>query len=173
MRTEWRRCIRCLKLQVSFGKRATNHNVLLRKIAYKDKASSASLPPCSIQMCMFEYVCTAHYTWGAKKETKTKKQKVSAHRSLLEAHIPFFLKQGEVKTGLFSYKFSKRDLQAWPWFSFFFATQWNWLNWRSLLQNIVSFIGLFFKRDLRNEMIGSTDNWLCAGWQRLWGGYDE
>jgi len=79
------------KLQVSFGKRATNYKVLLREITYKDKASYTSLPPCSIQMCMFEYVCTAHYTWGAKKERKTKKQKVSAHQSLLEAYMPLRL----------------------------------------------------------------------------------
>jgi len=31
--TGWRRCIGCLKLQVSFCKRATNHRALLRKIA--------------------------------------------------------------------------------------------------------------------------------------------
>ena len=38
----WQRCIGCLKMQVSFGKRATNHRALLRKITYKDKASPAS-----------------------------------------------------------------------------------------------------------------------------------
>jgi len=34
-----RRCIGCLKLQVSFRKRATNFRALLRKMTYKDKAS--------------------------------------------------------------------------------------------------------------------------------------
>jgi len=33
--TEWRRCIGCLNLQVSFGTRATNYRVLLRKIVLK------------------------------------------------------------------------------------------------------------------------------------------
>jgi len=34
--TEWRRCVGCLKLQVTFRKRATNYRALLRKIPYKD-----------------------------------------------------------------------------------------------------------------------------------------
>jgi len=37
--TEWRRLIRCLKLQVFFRKRATNYRVLLWKMTFKDKAS--------------------------------------------------------------------------------------------------------------------------------------
>jgi len=40
------RCIGCLKLQVSFRKIATNYRALWRKIAYVDKASRATLPPC-------------------------------------------------------------------------------------------------------------------------------
>ena len=43
--TEWRRPIECLKLQVIFGKRATNYRTLLRKMTYKDKASYASSSP--------------------------------------------------------------------------------------------------------------------------------
>ena len=39
MRTEWRRRIGCLKLQVIFRKRATNYRALLWKMTYKDKAS--------------------------------------------------------------------------------------------------------------------------------------
>ena len=54
--TGWRRCIRCLKLQVSFHKSATNYRALLRKMTYKDKASYASSPPCScvlsVWMCV-------------------------------------------------------------------------------------------------------------------------
>jgi len=46
--TGWRRCIGCLKLQVSFRKRATNYGALLRKTAYKDKTSYGSMPPCSV-----------------------------------------------------------------------------------------------------------------------------
>jgi len=43
----WRRCIRCLKLQVYFYKRTTNNRALLRKMTCKDKASYASSTPCS------------------------------------------------------------------------------------------------------------------------------
>jgi len=43
--TGWRRCIGCLKLQVSFRKRATNYRALLRKLACKDKASYTYSPP--------------------------------------------------------------------------------------------------------------------------------
>jgi len=42
--TEWQKCIGCLKLQVSFRKRATYHKAHLHKMTYKDKASS---PPYS------------------------------------------------------------------------------------------------------------------------------
>jgi len=35
--TGWRRCIECLKLQVSFRKRATNYRALLRNITYKKR----------------------------------------------------------------------------------------------------------------------------------------
>jgi len=45
--TGWRRLIGCLKLQVIFRTRATNHRALLRKITYEDKASYGSSPPCS------------------------------------------------------------------------------------------------------------------------------
>ena len=45
--TGWRRPTRCLKLQIIFGKRATNYRALLRKITYKDKASYAFSPPCN------------------------------------------------------------------------------------------------------------------------------
>ena len=44
--TEWCRGIECIKLQVSFRKRATKNRVLLRKMTCKDKASYASSPPC-------------------------------------------------------------------------------------------------------------------------------
>jgi len=44
--TGWRRCIGCLRLQVSFRKRTTNYRALLRKTTYKDKASYGSAPPC-------------------------------------------------------------------------------------------------------------------------------
>jgi len=43
--TGWRRCIRCLNLQVSFRERADNYMALLGKMTYKDKAPYASSPP--------------------------------------------------------------------------------------------------------------------------------
>jgi len=43
--TGWRRCIGCLKLQVSFRKQTTNYRALLRKETYKDKAPYGSSPP--------------------------------------------------------------------------------------------------------------------------------
>jgi len=42
----WRRLIGCLKLQVTFCKRATNNRALLREMTCKDKASYGSSPPC-------------------------------------------------------------------------------------------------------------------------------
>jgi len=46
IQTGWRRPIGCVKLQVIFRKRATNHRALWWKMTYKDKASYGSLPPC-------------------------------------------------------------------------------------------------------------------------------
>ena len=53
--TGWRRCIGCLKLQVSFRKRATNYRALWRKRTYQHKASYASSPPCSAPQG-FQYI---------------------------------------------------------------------------------------------------------------------
>jgi len=47
--TDWRSCIWCLKLQVSFCKRATNCKAFWRKMIYKDKASCYSTTPCRQQ----------------------------------------------------------------------------------------------------------------------------
>ena len=49
--TGWRRPIGCLKLQVVYRTRATNHRALLRKITYKEKASCGSLLPCTNMWC--------------------------------------------------------------------------------------------------------------------------
>ena len=73
VRTEWWRCIGCLKLQVFLRKTDTNYSVVLRKIIYNDKASYASSPPCiysetsarryeirvcaCVCMCVHVYVC--------------------------------------------------------------------------------------------------------------------
>jgi len=45
--TGWRRCIRCLKSEVSLRKRATICRALLRKMPYKDKVFGGSSPPCA------------------------------------------------------------------------------------------------------------------------------
>ena len=45
--TGWRRLIGCLKLQVTFHKRATICRAILRKLTYDDKASCGSSPPCA------------------------------------------------------------------------------------------------------------------------------
>jgi len=44
---KWPKCVRCLKLQDSFRKRASNHKALLREMTYKDRAFYAFWPPCS------------------------------------------------------------------------------------------------------------------------------
>jgi len=51
-RTGWRRCIGCLKFQVSFWKRATIYLALSREMAYKDMASSVSLPSVGGCVCI-------------------------------------------------------------------------------------------------------------------------
>ena len=56
----WRRPIGCLKLQVIFYQRATNHRALLRKTTYKDKASYGSLPPCTIASNYLNDVWMSH-----------------------------------------------------------------------------------------------------------------
>ena len=44
--TWWQRCIECLKLHVSFRKRAIDNMTLFRKMTYNDKASYGSSLPC-------------------------------------------------------------------------------------------------------------------------------
>ena len=61
-----RRCIGCLRLQVSFRKRATNYRALLQKTTYKDKASYGASPPC--RSC---------HTYSMKKSCHTRKWAVS------------------------------------------------------------------------------------------------
>jgi len=61
--TGWRRLIGCLKLQVIFRKRGTNHRALLRKMTYEDKTCYDSTPPCIwlAYLCVWSnvrvYVC--------------------------------------------------------------------------------------------------------------------
>jgi len=46
--TQWRKCIRCLQLLVSFRKRTTIYRAFVQKMTYEDKASYASSPTCSM-----------------------------------------------------------------------------------------------------------------------------
>jgi len=70
--TRRRRCIECLKLQVSFRERATNYRAVLWKTTCKDTAFYGSSPPCTFEhiytcdlerehicayMCMHVHVC--------------------------------------------------------------------------------------------------------------------
>ena len=62
--TGWRRLIGCLKLQVSFRKRATNHRALLRKMAYEEKASYDPMPPCRESLSSeFFYLSLHSFPW--------------------------------------------------------------------------------------------------------------
>jgi len=53
--TGWRTGIGCLKVQVSFRKRAAKNRAFVQKISFNDKASYASSPP--VYMCVHTYVC--------------------------------------------------------------------------------------------------------------------
>ena len=50
MNRGWKKFIKCLKLQVLFRKRATNHRALLRKMTYEDKDSMTLLHPVSLYL---------------------------------------------------------------------------------------------------------------------------
>jgi len=54
--TGWQRCIGCLKLKISFRKRANNYRALLRKLTCKDKASCGPSPPCIHTCTMWQRV---------------------------------------------------------------------------------------------------------------------
>jgi len=54
--TGWRRCVGCLKLHVSFRKRATNNRALWRKMTCKDKASVSNPTDASFG-CVCVCVC--------------------------------------------------------------------------------------------------------------------
>ena len=64
--TEWRRCMGCFKLQVSFCRRATNYRALLRKMTGKEKSCYASSPPSRSShtyIHVFIYTSTIQYTY--------------------------------------------------------------------------------------------------------------
>jgi len=67
MYTGWRRCIECLKLLVSFHKRATNYRALLRKMTYKDKTSYASSPQGLYRVAKMRKMSYLYTSFSAKE----------------------------------------------------------------------------------------------------------
>jgi len=57
MRTEWRRCAGCLKVQVSFRKRATDYRALWRKVTYQNKGGEDAQDALSL----FSFSATENY----------------------------------------------------------------------------------------------------------------
>ena len=62
--TGWQRIIECLKLQIIFRTRATNHRALSQKMNSKDKASYDSTPLCTGRVANnFMCVCVSIYVY--------------------------------------------------------------------------------------------------------------
>jgi len=55
--TGWRRCIGCLKLQVSFRKRATSYRALLREMTYNDGHPMGLCHPVHDNVCVCVRAC--------------------------------------------------------------------------------------------------------------------
>ena len=68
--TGWQRYIGCLKLPVSFRKRATNHRALLRKETQKDKKPYLFLPPCNHTHTRTQSLNTVFYQLLQKSPVK-------------------------------------------------------------------------------------------------------
>jgi len=62
--TGWRRCIGCLKLQVSFRKRAINYMALLRETNFKDRCVYFHVSRCiwHLRMSVCVFMCSDVYT---------------------------------------------------------------------------------------------------------------
>jgi len=82
MTTGWRWCIGCLKLHLSFRRKATNYRALLHKVSYKYKSSYAPSPPCTCIVLYFAayllvekqgymFVCAVEWKSKAKEHEKT------------------------------------------------------------------------------------------------------
>jgi len=61
--TGWRRLIGCLKLKVTFCKRATNYRALLRKMTQKDKAPYDSTPALWLYATLYTYSLSLTHTY--------------------------------------------------------------------------------------------------------------
>jgi len=66
--TGWRRLKGSPKLQIIFHKRATKYRSILRKMAYKNKGSYESSPPCGIVLSLFQ---TSHVVKYQQFDTQT------------------------------------------------------------------------------------------------------
>jgi len=75
--TGWRRCIGCLKLRVSFRRRATNNRALLQKLTYEDKAFYGFSPLC---------VC-AHPLWPRCRHWHRRWPKKGQRHKYIYAHV--------------------------------------------------------------------------------------
>jgi len=136
--TGWRRCIGCLKLRVAFRKRANNYRALLRKMTHKDQASYGSSLLCSP---------TNH-----RKATTLNNQHTLFHTP----HSPTLPSDATTKHTLFHTPHSPTNHRKATTPNNYTADLCVVLRpqycapnrlW-SLLQKIVSLIGLFCKRDL-------------------------
>ena len=125
--TGWRRLIGSPKLQIIFHKRATKYRALLRKMTYKDKASYESSPPCISKAWLVIHVicniCDLYYMCDM------------THSHVW--HDSFRCVTWRIHMWDMTHS---HDL-------WYICNVWC-IRQASLLQNIVSFIGLFCKRDL-------------------------
>ena len=121
-RTGWRRPIKCLKLHVIFRKRDTNHRALLRKMTNEDKASYGSSPSCSVGAVLMScgvYDCGFRLQMDVVINVVIRGCRRGAEVFRRRGRMGCLRSVGSIK-----------------------------LYYRSILQNIVSFTGLFCKKDL-------------------------
>jgi len=130
--TGWRRPIGCLKLQVIFCKRYTNYRAVLRKMTCEGKASCASWPPCSYSTTLWNHATHCNTLQHTATRCNTL-QHTATHCNTLQ-HTATHCNTLQHSTTLWN------DATSY--------LLWNNANHRSLLQNIVSFTGLFCRRDL-------------------------
>ena len=86
--TGWRWFIGCLKLKVSFCKRATNYRTLLREMTYKDKASYGSSPLCTHK---YIYRCACTCTHHAYCCPHMYNMNITIHSSVIWIHIYIYV----------------------------------------------------------------------------------
>jgi len=123
--TGWRRCIGCLKLRVAFHQRATTYRAHLRKMIYKDNAS---------------YIFATLYSLAFTSFNAT-------FLSLLNRYI-LFLGICPRSPRLHTMNGVRREQDATGWLRLAGCYGVATVS-RSLLQNTVSFTGLFCKRYLQ------------------------